>query len=251
MSEIDVFQFNTTKVRVSIDPDTGDPLFILNDVCAAMDIVNTRNVASRLDPDDVRSADVIDSLGRVQRANAVTESGVYNVVLLSRKAEAMNFKRWLTREVLPQIRKTGSYSTSAPQNYIQALRALADAEEAKEMANQQRLALEPLAETAQRLLESKGAITVADTAKVLTRAGVATGQNRLFRTMGEMGWIFRRDNDWHPYQEAIERGYLIVTPRMHTHPKTGETVLDAPKITVTAKGLQGLEKALVTSKEIA
>lgn len=107
---IQPFDFHGHRVRV-ITAEGGEPLFVLNDLCAALDIANPRNVRSRLDPDGVRLADVIDSMGRTQSATVVDEAGMYEVVLRSDKPEAAEFRRWVTREVLPSIRKRGGYLT--------------------------------------------------------------------------------------------------------------------------------------------
>lgn len=103
--------FNDHEVRV-IDRD-GEPLFVLADVCKVLDLANPRKVAADLDEDAVTTSDVIDSLGRTQQANVVTEAGLYEVIFKSRKPEARMFKRWVTNEVIPAIRKTGSYGAPA------------------------------------------------------------------------------------------------------------------------------------------
>lgn len=71
--------------------EQGEPLFVLNDICGALGITNTRNVAGRLDSDDVRPADIIDKVGRVQKTNVVTEAGLYEVIIRSDKPEAKAF----------------------------------------------------------------------------------------------------------------------------------------------------------------
>jgi hypothetical protein len=91
---------------VNID---GDPWFYAIDVCAALGIANARDSVSKLDEDDVATTDGVDSLGRKSKINIVNESGLYNLTFQSRKEEAKKFKRWITREVIPQIRKGGSY----------------------------------------------------------------------------------------------------------------------------------------------
>lgn len=110
-SSIVPFDFDGHPVRVSV-ADDGKPLFVLADVCKVLDLGNPSMVANRLDPDDLSTIEVIDSIGRTQRAHAVTESGVIDVTLDSRKPEARRFRRWLTHEVVPQILQTGSYGTA-------------------------------------------------------------------------------------------------------------------------------------------
>lgn len=107
--------------------------FILNDVCAILEIANTRDTKSRLDKGEVGTTDVIDSLGRTQKMTVINEYALYECVLLSRKPNAKQFKRWITREVIPQIRKTESYSL-IPKSYAETLRLYADEVERREFA---------------------------------------------------------------------------------------------------------------------
>ena len=104
MNDITIFNHLGNNIRVMTD-EQGEPLFVLKDVCDALEIGNTSMVASRLDSDDLSSAEVIDNLGRKQKTNIVTEAGLYEVIFMSRKPEAKAFKRWVTSEVLPSIRK--------------------------------------------------------------------------------------------------------------------------------------------------
>ena len=113
MSTIIPFQFETHALRVQVD-DTNQPWFNANDVCEALQLGNARQaLESHVDADDVQKLDTIDSLGRNQRANHVNESGLYALILGSTKDAAKRFKRWVTSEVLPSIRKTGVYATPA------------------------------------------------------------------------------------------------------------------------------------------
>lgn len=98
-------------VRVVEQDDT--PWFVLKDVCDAIDIGNSRMVFDRLDNDE-KGVSQIDTPGGIQSMNVINESGLYNVILRSDKPGAKKFKRWITHEVLPALRKTGSYSVSAP-----------------------------------------------------------------------------------------------------------------------------------------
>ena len=113
MSTIIPFQFETHALRVQVD-DASQPWFNANDVCEALQLGNARQaLESHVDGDDVQKLDTIDSLGRTQRANHVNESGLYALILGSTKDAAKRFKRWVTSEVLPSIRKTGAYATPA------------------------------------------------------------------------------------------------------------------------------------------
>lgn len=111
MSAIIPFQFEAHAVRVQVD-DAGLPWFNASDVCDALEMGNpSQAIKSHVDADDLQKLEVIDNLGRTQRANHVNESGLYALILGSTKDAAKRFKRWVTSEVLPAIRKTGAYST--------------------------------------------------------------------------------------------------------------------------------------------
>lgn len=105
--------FNNEKfgeVRVVVNGQ-NEPMFCLVDVCNALGIKNSRDVKTRLDEDDVVLTDTIDALGRIQQTTFVTESGLYTVILRSDAENAKPFRRWVTKEVLPSLRKYGTYST--------------------------------------------------------------------------------------------------------------------------------------------
>lgn len=109
MNEMTVFQNpNFGQVRTIIRD--GEPWFVANDVCRALEIANAKDAIKRLDDDEKSGVDLTDPHGRLQRTNIVNEPGLYSLVLGSRKPEARAFKRWITHDVIPALRKTGSYS---------------------------------------------------------------------------------------------------------------------------------------------
>lgn len=108
MSELQIFNYDGNEVRtIQID---GEPWWVLKDVCTVLSIGNARDVFSRLD-DDEKGVDQIDTLGGKQYMQIVNESGLYNVILRSDKPQAKPFRKWVTSEVLPSIRKHGAYLT--------------------------------------------------------------------------------------------------------------------------------------------
>lgn len=109
MSQIIPFEFESHALRVNLDSD-GQPWFVAADVCAALDLPETHKAIARLD-DDEKGRNSIPTPGGLQEMSVVNESGLYNLVLGSRKPEAKRFKRWITHEVLPSIRKTGAYAS--------------------------------------------------------------------------------------------------------------------------------------------
>ena len=109
MSAIIPFQFEAHAMRVQVD-DAGLPWFNASDVCDALEMGNpSQAIKSHVDADDLQKLEVIDNLGRTQQTNHVNESGLYALIFGSRKESAKRFKRWVTSEVLPSIRKTGEY----------------------------------------------------------------------------------------------------------------------------------------------
>lgn len=104
------FKFEDIDIRV-INQD-GEPWWVATDVCKALDLDDVRRAIERLDADEWSLAPVIDRLGRTQNTSIVNEPGLYTLILASRKPEAKTFKRWVTHEVIPAIRKTGSYTVS-------------------------------------------------------------------------------------------------------------------------------------------
>lgn len=113
MNNIQVFS-NDSFGEIRTVQQGEDILFVAADVCRALEIKNARDAINRLE-DDEKGVVLTDTLGGKQKVNAVNEYGLYNLVLSSRKPEAKAFKRWITHEVLPSIRKTGSYSKPTKQ----------------------------------------------------------------------------------------------------------------------------------------
>ena len=109
MKELQVFSYNEKQVRTV--QMSGETMFVLKDVCDVLGISKYRDVVERLEEDE-RALVKVDTLGGVQSMVAVNESGLYNVILRSDKPEAKPFRKWVTSEVLPSIRKTGTYSAA-------------------------------------------------------------------------------------------------------------------------------------------
>lgn len=107
MNELQIFNYNTHTVR-TVERD-GEPWFVLKDVCDVLGIADHKVVARRLDEDEGCLTPLTDALGRSRETTVINESGLYNVILRSDKPEAKPFRRWVTSEVLPSIRRTGGY----------------------------------------------------------------------------------------------------------------------------------------------
>ena len=181
-----------------------EPWFIASDVCKALDIANTTMALDRLDDDEKSKFNLGLSGGET---NCVNEYGLYTLILGSRKREAKEFKRWITHEVIPQIRKTGSYNL--PQTLPEALRAYALEIEAKEkLAAENKLLIEKNAELEPKgiffdaVTQSDATTSMADVAKILD---MGVGRNKLFSILKERK-ILQPDNK--PYQKYIDAGYF-------------------------------------------
>lgn len=107
MNNLQIFVYSGERLR-TVQRDDG-LWWVLRDVCRVLNIGNVTDTKKRLDPDEVDLTDLIDSMGRVQSTTIINEPGLYAVILRSDKPEAKQFKRWVTHEVLPSIRKTGAY----------------------------------------------------------------------------------------------------------------------------------------------
>jgi len=204
MNAIVPFQFGGKPVRV-IDRD-GQPWFSLNDVCAVLEIANARDAAGRLD-DDEKGVVTTDTLGGRQEATVIDESGLYKLALRSRKAAAKRFTKWVTREVLPSIRTTGTYGAPAPSLDLRdpaVLHRLLLDHAGRGMAADQRIAeLEPQAAALVLLTQAHGSLAVTHAAKAM---GVRPG--RLFDWLEANGWLYRGNDGLLSYQAKIDQGLI-------------------------------------------
>ena len=184
----------------------GEPWFVLKDVCYVLGISKHRDVASRLDSDE-RESVKLDTLGGQQKTTIINESGLYNVILRSDKPNAKPFRKWITSEVLPTLRKTGTYSIKQkPDSYTiedpiaRAKRWIEEKEQYIALENKVK-ADEPLVEFANHIQSSKNSISMNDMAKLAAKNGIKIGRNRLFKLLRAKGILDDRNV---PYQRYIE-----------------------------------------------
>ena len=234
------YSYNDQPVRVvTID---GEPWFVLADLAKVLDIAAPARLAARLD-EGVRQTHTLETPGGPQSMTIVSEPGMYEVVIRSDKPEAATFRRWITAEVLPSIRKTGGYGNReltpqelmaravlAAQDTIKALEATSDAQRA-------RLALiEPKATAFDRWLSSNVDYSVGHVAKALAIAGAANiGRTRLFAKLAELHWIYRESGAWTPFQTQIDTGRLAVKLGTQLNTRTGEQFATVT-VRITPKG---------------
>lgn len=252
MTALAPFDFHGNAVRVLGTPDA--PLFVLADICRVLGLDDVRRVAERI-PEADRTQTPVRSGDQRRSMWAVTEAGLYRVVLRSDRPEAESFMQWVTREVLPAIRRTGRYEVAptpaAIPTHAEALRAWADEVERRERAETAVAELTPRAEAWDQLCDGSGDYSVGDAAKILTRAGVEIGSRRLFQVLREIGWTFQLADGPRAYQRQVDIGRLSELPRTYTHPKTGETALAAPQLRITPKGMEALRSLLAADQEVS
>lgn len=243
MNELQAFSYEGNEVRTI--QRNGEPWWVLKDVCDVLELSNSRMVADRLDEDE-KGVSIVDTLGGKQELTVISESGLYNVILLSRKLEAKKFKRWVTHEVLPQIRKHGAYVTTSkleeimndPDAWIMLLTTLKTERQAKEQLQLQAAADKPKVIFADAVSVSEGTILIGELAKILKGNGVDIGQNRLFERLRQDGFLIkRRGTDYNaPTQKAMELGLFKVKETAITHSDGHITISKTTK--VTGKGQQ-------------
>lgn len=219
----------------------GEPWFVAKDVCDALDIKNSRDALARLDEDEKGVAST-DTPGGIQKLQAINEPGLYTLVLSSRKPEARAFKRWITHEVIPSIRRHGMYATpqaaeamlADPDVMIATLQAL-KAERAKgaelAAANAE---MAPKALFADAVAASDRCILVGDLAKLLKQNGYNTGQRRLFARLHEDGYLMWSAGKHMPTQRAMEQGLFKL--KEHSGLKPDGSGWSTVTVTVTGKG---------------
>jgi prophage antirepressor-like protein len=233
----------------------GEPWFVASDVAAILGYRMASDMTRAMD-DDERGTRPVRTPSGDQDMSVISEGGMWRAIM-QRQTGRMDdgardgvrtFQRWVTHEVIPAIRKTGSYGVAKalPQNYAEALRELAAQVEAHELAKVRIRELEPAASAWTSLVEATGDYSVADAAKMLSRdPAIAIGQNTLFRYMGKHGWLYQRNSEWHPYQDKIDAGLLTLkTNRPYWDSRRGVDVLPAPTVRITAKGVQKLYRLL-------
>ena len=174
MNNIQIFKYENNDVRtVELN---GEPWFALKDVCAVLGISNHKMTAQRLDADEVILTDLTDSMGRQQETTVINESGLYNVILRSDKPEAKPFRKWVTSEVLPSIRKNGGYIAGQEQltpselmakALLVANKTLAEREARISELTVQNAIMQPKAEYFDELVDRNLLTSFRDTAKQL------------------------------------------------------------------------------------
>lgn len=204
MSNLIPFTYEGSAVRTLLID--GEPWFVLADLCKVLEIKRQPSaVAERIDNALRQTYPISDSMGRTQQAIIVSEAGMYEVVIRSDKPEATAFRRWITTEVLPSIRKTGQYGTASaleaqiPKTLPDALRAYAREVEAREAMEAYARELEPKADNYDRFMSADGTYSVGSVAKML-----GLSQNKLFAELRNRGVLIAKGAMANtPYQQYM------------------------------------------------
>ena len=242
MSNIQIFNYNSVEVR-TIQND-GEPWFVLKDVCNVLHIGNSRDVVARLEQDE-KGVGQIDTLGGKQEMTIINESGLYNVILRSDKPEAKPFRKWVTSEVLPTIRRHGMYATpdtvekmlADPDTTIKLLETIKQERAARMALEAKAEADKPKVLFADAVSASHTSILVGDLAKLLRQNGVEIGQNRLFSFLREKGYLCSQGERYNlPTQRSMDRGWFQVKETTINQPNGSVRITRTVK--VTGKGQQ-------------
>lgn len=219
----------------------NEPWFVAADVCKALEIGNPTDAMRRLDADE-RTLVSIEGASNGLSVNAVNEPGLYTLVLGSRKPEAKAFKRWITHDVIPSIRKNGGYiagqETLSPEELM--AKALLVAQKTIEEKNkllshaaEQAKLDAPLVHFAKGVTVSKTSILIFDFAKILRQNGADMGGKRFFAWLRENGYLVKRNgSDYNmPTQRSMELGLFEIKETVITHSDGHTTISRTPKIT--------------------
>lgn len=239
-NEMQRFDFKGAALRTLTD-ENGEPWFVAKDVCDVLELSNVGQALARLDDDEKSSITLNDGTpGNPNRA-IVSESGLYALVLASRKPEAHEFKRWVTHEVLPQIRKTGGYipTTDADDDMTILAKAVMIGQRTME-AQKQRIAeqqtriveLEPKARFADAVAASDGTCLIGELAKMLRQNGLDIGQNRLFEILRQDGYLGKTGSNRNvPTRKAMDLGLFRIKETAITHSDGHVTINRTAKVT--------------------
>lgn len=240
----EIFNFKGQEVRtVTID---NDPYFVGKDVADILGYSNSKDALGKhVDTDDKQV------IQRSQNATfdipnrgltIINESGLYSLILSSKLPQAKEFKRWVTSEVLPTIRKNGMFATDElldnPDFAIATLQKLKEEREAKRQLEAQIEADKPKVIFADAVSASKSSILIGELAKLLKQNGIDIGQNKLFQWLRLNGYLINRKGEsWNqPTQRSMELGLFQLKKTNINHPDGHTTVNTTTK--VTGKGQQ-------------
>lgn len=237
-----VFENNPVRTLVV----ENDPWFVGKDVASTLGYKNTKDALSRhVDQEDKRVVAFPDHLQNMQKTTIINESGLYSLILRSKLESAKRFKRWVTSEVLPSIRKAGSYSMQVPQNYSEALRVAADLADEKERLQGQLQAAQPAVDFVEQSVKTESTFSFGEVAKMLnlkTPDGRAIGRNLLIEGLHNIRALMKQGKHNVPLQEHVNAGRFEVK---YSIVEIGGAEVSVPRTRVTSRGIQWIRRKFV------
>ena len=239
-NEVQIFNFNSSEIRVVKD-EGGEPWFIAKDVCDVLGLSNITEALRNLDGDELNS-EILNSGNQGREMKLVSESGLYALVIRSNKPNAKKFRKWITSEVLPSIRKTGGYvaatGTESPEElYARAMSSLhAALERQKEITAAQAKQIEmdkPKVVFAESIEVAKTSILVGEMAKLIKQStGIDIGQNRFFDYLRGNGFLHSTGSQKNlPTQKSVDRGLFEIKEGTRLNSNGVSVITRTPKIT--------------------
>ncbi|BDG67908.1 phage antirepressor [Enterococcus innesii] len=199
MNTPQIFNFEQNEVRTILVND--EPYFVGKDVAGVLGYSNTKDALSRHVDSEDKTGSRITTSGQSREMTIINESGLYSMILKSKLPNARKFKRWVTSEVLPTIRKTGSY-TNVPQSFAQALRLAADLEEKNQLLEQQIAEYEPKISYLDMILSSTDTAATSQIAADYGMSAIA-----LNKLLNELGVQHKVSGQWILYRKHMNQGY--------------------------------------------
>lgn len=241
MNDLQIFNSPEFGEIRTIEKD-GEPWFVGKDVAAALGYERpTKAILDHVDDEDKDEVPIQDSIGRSQNTPIINESGLYSLVLSSKLPGAKQFKRWITSEVIPSIRKHGAYMTPdkleevllKPDTLIQLAQNLKAEQEKRRALEVKMEEQKPKVLFAESVEVAKTSILIGELAKLLKQNGINIGQNRLFEWLRNNGYLIRRQgSDYNmPTQRAMEMGLFEIKETTITHSDGHIHVSKTPKVT--------------------
>lgn len=246
MNELQVFN-NPELGAVRIIIINGEPFFVGKDVAYILGYERpAKAILDHVDAEDKDEVPIQDSIGRMQNTPVINESGLYSLILSSKLPKAKEFKRWVTAEILPSIRKHGAYLTTEtleavmkdPDAWIRVLTELKNQRGEKEKLQTEVMESKPKVIFADAVAVADTTILIGELAKLLKGNGLDIGQNRLFERLRNEGYLIKRKGtDYNtPTQMAMDLGLFKVKETVIQHSDGHTTISKTTK--VTGKGQQ-------------
>lgn len=235
--QTDLITFESPEFgRVRTIERNGEPWFVGKDVAVALGYSNPRDaLAKHVDDQDKNSVAKRDGTSGNPNMTIINESGLYSLVLSSKLPTAKKFKRWVTSEILPSIRKTGGYISGQETMSDSELmaKALLVAQRQIEERNRQIETMQPKALFADAVSASSTSILVGELAKILKQNGVDMGQKRLFQWLRDNGYLIRQQGVSRnmPTQRSMEMGLFEIKESTHLDSNGNNIICKTPKVT--------------------